>query len=105
MFYLNKKDFFQELHQFFSTISVGEVANSTLECLGRRKVFNYYYFLSIPYLLLFGLKSFSLQRETYLEHLVGDMQSRPSGLVNAGGDCQGRPMFGNNLSKWKIIAL
>ncbi|KAE8099676.1 hypothetical protein FH972_017634 [Carpinus fangiana] len=37
------------------------------------------------------------ERETYLEHLVGDMQSRPSGLVNAGGDCQGRPMFGHNF--------
>ncbi|XP_062166391.1 uncharacterized protein LOC133872796 isoform X2 [Alnus glutinosa] len=37
------------------------------------------------------------ERATHLEHLLGDMQSRPSGLVNAGGDCQGRHMFGHNF--------
>lgn len=32
-----------------------------------------------------------------MEHLLGDMKSRPSGLVNAGGNCHGRPVLDNSI--------
>ena len=45
----------------------------------------------------YGFKLFALYRTTYLEHTLGDMQSRESGLANVGGHYQGRPVFGNHL--------
>ncbi|KAL4605561.1 hypothetical protein ACB092_09G038300 [Castanea dentata] len=33
------------------------------------------------------------KRTTYLEHMLGDVQTRASGLADAGGLCQGRPVF------------
>ena len=40
-----------------------------------------------------------------MEHTLGDMQSRESGLANVGGHCQGRPVFGNHLFEWKTFGL
>ncbi|KAG2690057.1 hypothetical protein I3760_09G169700 [Carya illinoinensis] len=37
------------------------------------------------------------ERKIYLENLLKDMQSRPSGAVKAGGNHQGRSVFGQNF--------